>query len=146
MAAFLDEHVVRPGDRAVGPEVGEQRETVSLVLRPGAQRELRVDRDADEVHAGILEQRDLVAQRAQLALAGAREGQREEDEHDRLLGAERRESHRAAVLVGEFEVGGEAPDGQRHPCSSLVALMQRTLVGTLSVVTVEWAETLCECH
>ena len=83
-ALLVEEDAVLLGDRAVRPEVGEQGEVVALLLGPGAQRGLGVDRDADELDAVVLEEVEVVAQRAELARAGAREREREEDERDRL--------------------------------------------------------------
>ena len=45
----LIEHTVRPRDLSMWPEIGEQRESVTLLIRPGAMGEHGVDRDGEHL-------------------------------------------------------------------------------------------------
>src|SRR5262249_9647264 len=101
---LLEEDAVLLGDRAVRPEVGEEREVVALLLRPGAERGLRVDGGPDELDAVLAEDAEVLAERAQPRGADPREREREEHEHDRAHAAEVAEPDVLAELIGEVEV------------------------------------------
>ena len=117
-AELLVEHAVRAGDRAVRPEVAEHREREALLRRPLLLRVARVARDREHLRLHRVELRQVVAQRAQLALADAGERERVEDDHDVLRAAERRQRHVVAVLVLQREVGGLLADLDGHGGSS----------------------------
>ena len=73
-AEVLLQHAVGAGDVAVRPEVGQQREGVALLVGPLLVHRRAVDRDRQRLHVVAAEVGDRVADRAQLALAGAGEG------------------------------------------------------------------------
>src|SRR6218665_1731214 len=66
---FRDKSTVRARHLPVRPEISQQRKVKPLLFGPGPQRVLRVDRDTNKLHRGILKHRNVVAQPAQFALA-----------------------------------------------------------------------------
>jgi hypothetical protein len=87
------------------PEVGQQREIVALALGPRSERGLRVNGNADQLNAVLLEQVEVVAQSAQFARARARERKREKHECYGLLTRKILETNPLAELVREFKIG-----------------------------------------
>src|SRR5690606_16338640 len=102
---LFQEYAVLAGDRAVGPEVRQQSEVESLLICPGTERVAGVDRDAEQLDALGMEEREVVSQLAEFSGAQSREGEREEDQCDRLASTEIMQGDFFAVLVGEGEVG-----------------------------------------
>ena len=79
------EDPVRLGDRAVRPEVGQQRELVALAVGPDLVAVGRVDADRQHLDVVVDVVVEVVPHLAQLALAGAGEGERVEDQQHGAL-------------------------------------------------------------
>ena len=60
----------------------------AILVAPGAQSRLGVDGDADEFDALVAEERDVVFESAEFARADPGEGERVENEYNRLDAAE----------------------------------------------------------
>ncbi len=108
------------------PEVRQQREVVSFALRPHLVSVGRVDRDREDLHIVVLERRELVANRAELALADTGEGQGVEQEYDVTPPAELRECDLLVVLITQGEVRGDAAhvDGHWHILSTVTVCIR----------------------
>src|SRR3954454_21176744 len=110
----LVEDVVGAGDLAVRPEVGQQRELVLLLLRPGTLAVHGVARDADELDVRVLEHSDVVPELAQLSRADPGERERVADQGKVPLAGEVPEPQDLAVLVLQREIRRLHPDPERH--------------------------------
>src|SRR6218665_3383117 len=66
---FRDKSTVRARHLPVRPEISQQRKVKPLLFGPCPQRVLRIDRDTNKLHRGILKHRNIVAQPTQFALA-----------------------------------------------------------------------------
>jgi len=122
-ALLLVEAAVRLSDCTVGPEVGEDREGVALLLSPLLVDVTRVAGDRDDVGIDVVEVGHVVSDRAELGLAVAGEGEGNEDD-ERLASLERVEGDVVVVLVLERERRCWFTDGCRHsylllPCRTL---------------------------
>jgi len=113
-ARLLEEHVIGLRDRPVRPEIGQQRETVALHLRPGPERLGGVGGDRQHLHAFVLKGAQVVPQLAQLSRTPNGERERIEHQQHGLLPAERRQAGRGLVRVGQGEIGRLRADRESH--------------------------------